>query len=195
MQERSVFLHGRPWELPDLVYQRLKESDTGDFLLVTNKIITAQMLGGIGEGFAVVSLYPMWWGRQYIVVLALIVLCVLSIILLALSIRYNISGQLPFWKGAVVMADNNGKKNVVHEIDREISDLVEDKALPEKAREPVVKKGAVSTKQEQDAHFRTADEGVIQKPGEESPAEETRTSVAEVLKQDLEKDGIIIKKG
>ena len=190
-----VFLHGRPWELPDLVYRRLKQPDTGDFFLVTNKIIAAQMLSGMGEGIAVVSLYPIWSGRQLIVALALIVISVLSIILLALSIRYNLSGQLPFWKGATVMADNSGKKNVVDEIDREISDLFEDEASPEQPVEMVIKKGSVDVKKEQHAGEQTTEEEVTQKPEvEEISMEKTGSEMKEGVEQDFEKDGIIIKK-
>jgi len=193
---KVVFLHGKPWELPDLVYHRLKQPDTGDFILVTNKIIAAKMLSGMGEGTAVVSLYPLWLGRQIIAALALIVISVLSILLLALSLRYNLSGQLSFWKGATVMADNSGKKNVVHEIDREISDLFEDEASPKQTVEMVIKKGAVNVKEEQPAEVQTTEEEVIQKPtAEESPAEKTGSDMKEGVEQDLEKDGIIIKKG
>jgi hypothetical protein len=200
LQGEEVFIHGRPWELPDMVYRRLKQPDTGDFYMVTNKIIAVKMLSGTGEGFAVVSLYPIWsWGR-FTFVFALIVICVLSILLLVLSIRYNLSGRLPFWKGALVMADENETKDVVNEIDREISDLFEDEASLEQQLEPVIKKGDVDVKKEQQTEEKAAEELEIQKPTAEEvpepvPVGKTDAPVGEGVEQDLEKDGIIIKKG
>ena len=202
IQEGVVFLHGRPWELPDMVYRHLEEPDTGDFFMVTNKIITAQILSGIEEDLAVVSLYRVWPGKEIIDAIALIGICAIAILLLTLSIRYNVSGQLHFWRGATAMSDEKEKQNVIHEIDREISDLFEDEASPEQPAVTAVKaegadmteKPAAQTKATTQA--RATEEEAIQKPAEkEKQAEKTSPGEREGGKQDLEKDGIIIKKG
>ena len=93
------------------------------------------------------------------------------------------------------MADNSGKKNVVDEIDREISDLFEDEASPEQPVEMVIKKGSVDVKKEQHAGEQTTEEEVTQKPEvEEISMEKTGSEMKEGVEQDFEKDGIIIKK-
>ena len=192
-----VFLHGRQWDLPDLVFRRLKQPEPGNFFMVTNKIIAVKMLGGMGEGIAVVSLYSLLTVRQLLVTLALIVIGVLSIILLALSVRYTLSGQLPFWKGAAVMAENNGKQSVVNEIDREISDLFEEESAPEQPVEPVIKKAAVAVTEERSAELKPSEGEAEREPvvGEETAVDETASEMRDVVDQDLVKDGIIIKKG
>jgi hypothetical protein len=192
-----VFLHGRQWELPDLVFRRLKQPEPGDFFVVTNKIITVKMLSGVGEGIAVVSLYSLLSVRQLMLTLALIVIGVLSIILLALSVWYTLSGQLPFWKGATVMAENSGKKSVVNEIDREISDLFEEESAPEQPVEPVIKKSAVAVTEEQPPELQPSEGEALRKPvgGEETAVDETASEMRDGMEQDLVKDGIIIKKG
>ena len=192
-----VFLYGRQWELPDLVFRRLKQPEPGNFFVVTNKIIAVKMLSGVGEGIAVVSLYSLLSVRQLMFTLALIVIGVLSIILLALSVRYTLSGQLPFWKGATVMAENSGKKSVVNEIDREISDLFEEESGPEQQVEPVIKKAAVAVTEEQSAEPPPSEGESERKPlvGEETAVDETASEMRDGMEQDLVKDGIIIKKG
>jgi hypothetical protein len=193
----TVLLYGRPWELPDLVYTTLNQSRAADFFLVTNKIIAVKLLGGMGEGNAIVSLYPLLSGRQLIIALALIVIIALSIILLALSIRYRLSGRLSFWKGAAAMGDKVTKKNVVNEIDREISDLFEDETVSEKLAEPVIKKvgtvvetpqpGAVQSEEDETA----GDQAYVEAVSDETSGSEQ----GEGKSEELEKDGIIIKRG
>jgi hypothetical protein len=206
LKDERVFLHGRQWELPAMVFRYLQLYGYRDFFVVTNKIITVSMLDGIGEGIAVVSLYPILTGRQFVVALALIVISVLSIILLALSIRYSLSGQLPFWKGDGFMAKSGDENNVVHEIDREISDLFEDEAAPEKFVEPVIKKGTGQAKEEQPVKRHKSDEKAAELAEEEeqpsvdaAPVEEKEEKPGPVQTvsavQELERDGIIIRKG
>ena len=192
-----VFLYGRQWDLPDLVFRRLKQPKPGDFFVVTNKIIAVKMLSGVGEGIAVVSLYSLLSVRQSMFTLALIVIGVLSIILLALSVRYTLSGQLPFWKGATVMAENSGNKSVVNEIDREISDLFEEESASEQLVEPVIKKAAVTVTEEQSAEPPPSEGEAERKPVvvEETAVDETASEIRDGMEQELVKDGIIIKKG
>ena len=196
IQEGVVFLHGRPWELPDMVYRHLEEPDTGDFFMVTNKIITAQILSGIEEDLTVVSLYRVWPGKEIIDAIALIGICAIAILLLTLSIRYNVSGQLHFWRGATAMSDKKEKQNVIHEIDREISDLFEDEASPEQPAVTAVKTDGADVKEKPATQARETEGKAIQKPAEkEKQAEKTSPDEREGGKQGLVKDGIIIKKG
>ena len=196
IQEGVVYLHGRPWELPDMVYRHLEEPDTGDFFMVTNKIITAQILSGIEEDLTVVSLYRVWPGKEIIDAIALIGICVIAILLLTLSIRYNVSGQLHFLRGATVMSDKKEKQNVIHEIDREISDLFEDEASPEQPAVTAVKTDGADVKEKPATQARETEGKAIQKPAEkEKQAEKTSPDEREGGKQGLVKDGIIIKKG
>jgi hypothetical protein len=196
IQEGVVYLHGRPWELPDMVYRHLEEPDTGDFFMVTNKIITAQILSGIEEDLTVVSLYRVWPGKEIIDAIALIGICAIAILLLTLSIRYNVSGQLHFWRGATAMSDKKEKQNVIHEIDREISDLFEDEASPEQPAVTAVKTDGADVKEKPATQARETEGKAIQKPAEkEKQAEKTSPDEREGGKQGLVKDGIIIKKG
>jgi len=196
IQEGVVYLHGRPWELPDMVYRHLEEPDTGDFFMVTNKIITAQILSGIEEDLTVVSLYRVWPGKEIIDAIALIGICAIAILLLTLSIRYNVSGQLHFWRGATAMSDKKEKQNVIHEIDREISDLFEDEASPEQPAVTAVKTDGADVKEKPATQARENEGEAIQKPAEkEKQAEKTSPDEREGGKQGLVKDGIIIKKG
>jgi hypothetical protein len=196
IQEGVVYLHGRPWELPDMVYRHLEEPDTGDFFMVTNKIITAQILSGIEEDLTVVSLYRVWPGKEIIDAIALIGICAIAILLLTLSIRYNVSGQLHFWRGATAMSDKKEKQNVIHEIDREISDLFEDEASPEQPAVTAVKTEGADVKEKPATQARETEGKAIQKPAEkEKQAEKTSPDEREGGKQGLVKDGIIIKKG
>jgi len=196
IQEGVVYLHGRPWELPDMVYRHLEEPDTGDFFMVTNKIITAQILSGIEEDLTVVSLYRVWPGKEIIDAIALIGICAIAILLLTLSIRYNVSGQLHFWRGATAMSDKKEKQNVIHEIDREISDLFEDEASPEQPAVTAVKTDGADVKEKPATQARETEGKAIQKPTEkEKQAEKTSPDEREGGKQGLVKDGIIIKKG
>lgn len=196
IQEGVVYLHGRPWELPDMVYRHLEEPDTGDFFMVTNKIITAQILSGIEEDLTVVSLYRVWPGKEIIDAIALIGICAIAILLLTLSIRYNVSGQLHFWRGATAMSDKKEKQNVIHEIDREISDLFEDEASPEQPAVTAVKTDGADVKEKPATQARETEGEAIQKPAEkEKQAEKTSPDEREGGKQGLVKDGIIIKKG
>jgi hypothetical protein len=114
-------------------------------------------------------------GKEIIDAIALIGICAIAILLLILSIRYNVSGQLHFWRGATAMSEKKEKQNVIHEIDREISDLIEDEAPPEQPAVTVVKTEGADVKEKQ--------------------TEKTSPGEREGGKQGLEKDGIIIKKG
>jgi hypothetical protein len=195
IKEGVVFLHGRPWELPDMVYRHLEKPDTGDFFMVTNKIITAQILSGIEEDLTVVSLYRVWPSKENIDAIALIGICAIAILLLILSIRYNVSGQLHFWRGATAMSDKKEKQNVIHEIDREISELFEDEASPVQPAVTAMKTEGADVKEKPATQAREIEGEAIQKPGEkEKQAEKTSPDARVSGKQGLEKDGIIIKK-
>lgn len=179
-----------------MVYRHLEKPDTGDFFMVTNKIITAQILSGIEEDLTVVSLYRVWPGKEIIDAIALIGICAIAILLLTLSIRYNVSGQLHFWRGATAMSDKKEKQNVIHEIDREISDLFEDEASPEQPAVTAVKTEGADVKEKPATQARETEGKAIQKPAEkEKQAEKTSPDEMEGGKQGLVKDGIIIKKG
>jgi hypothetical protein len=202
IQEGVVFLHGKPWKLPYMVYRHLEEPDSGDFFMVTNKIIAAQILSGIEEDLAVVSLYRVWPGKEITDAIALIGICAIAILLLTLSIRYNVSGQFHFWRGATVMSDKKENQNVIHEIDREISDLFEDEVSPEQPAVIAVKTEGVDVKEKAATQtkavtqVRVTEEEAIQEPAEKKKqAEKIVPKVVEGGKQGLEKDGIIIKKG
>jgi hypothetical protein len=192
----AVILYGRPWKLPHMVYRRLEEQDTVDFFMVTNKIITARMIGGREGELAVISLYGLRVGQNVVSAIALMGLLAAAILLLILSTRYNVSGELYFRRGVFAMPDKQEEQDVIHEIDREISDLIEEEIPPEPTPEtatPAEEKEAVVQPKDKSP---AAEEGVKGKPLEKKkPVEKTEQLEAEDEQKKLEKDGIIIKKG
>ena len=100
------------------------------------------------------------------------------------------------------MSDKKEKKSVISEIDREISDLFEDETPPEQPAVPTAKTEATDVKetpvtQAKAATQVQATEGeAIEEPAKTvKQAEKTSPDEGKGAKQELEKDGIIIKKG
>jgi len=123
-------------------------------------------------------------------------LLAVAILLLILSARYKVYGELYIGRGVIAMSDRKAEKDVIHEIDREISDLIEEEISPEpeaetaapaEEREAVVQPGGETP---------ATEEGLTKKPVEKKkPDERTKPQDEEYEQKNLEKDGIIIRKG
>ncbi len=195
-REGAAILYGRPWKLPDMVYRRLEEQDGAGFFMVTNKIITARIIGGREGALAVISLYGLRVGQNVISAIVLMGLLALAILLLILSARYKVYGELYIGRGVIAMSDRKAEKDVIHEIDREISDLIEKEISPEPAAETAAPAEEMEAVEQPGGEAPAAEEGLTKKPVEKKkPDERTELQEAEGEQKDLEKDGIIIRKG
>jgi hypothetical protein len=144
----------------------------------------------------VISRYP-FWGESWHVI-ALIVILPGAIFLLVYAVRYRRYDQTAEVRGALNMATKKESDDVVSEIDREISDLIDEgvaeggAAAPGKVRSDKTEKkpvkGSTTASAEAPAEAAASDEAVLEEVQRAVKKEEGEHS-------SLEKDGIIIRKG
>ena len=144
----------------------------------------------------VISRYP-FWGESWQVI-ALIVILPGAIFLLVYAIRYRRYDQKPEVRGALSMATKKESDDVISEIDREISDLIDEEVAESGAaalgkvrsdkteKKPV--KVSTTASAETPAEAAASDEAVLEEVQRAVKKEEGEHS-------SLEKDGIIIRKG
>jgi hypothetical protein len=195
-QGSTALVFGEPGSLHQVVYSYLEQPGESGFIALSDGIVTGSSLETSGDDLMVISRYP-FWGESWQVI-ALIVILPGAIFLLVYAVRYRRYEQTPEVRGARSMATKKESDDVVSEIDREISDLIDEEvaksgaAAPGKVRSDKTEKKPVkagtTASTETPAEAAASDEAVLEEVQRAVKKEEGEHS-------SLEKDGIIIRKG
>jgi hypothetical protein len=167
------------------------------FIALSDGIVTGSSPETSGDDLMVISRYP-FWGESWQVI-ALIVILPGAIFLLVYAIRYRRYDQKPEVRGALSMATKKESDDVISEIDREISDLIDEevaesgaaalgKVRSDNTEKKPVRKVSTTASAETPAEAAATDEAVLKEVQRAVKKEEGEHS-------SLEKDGIIIRKG
>jgi hypothetical protein len=141
------------------------------FLIGTQGVTMSRNVGTRDSTLMLISQYPVKFGRRAYNMFGLILIVILTIILAVSIIRYSVYGFGQIRGGLFIMADKKNKGDVISEIDKEISDIIDgEKVTPQT---PTKLTDTPTEKFEQ----KKSDDGVVEQ------------------RKKLEADGIIIKKG
>lgn len=140
--------------------------------------------------------------------IALIALLAVAILLLILAIRYRVSGEMYFRKGVRLMADKKvdrkEKSNVISEIDREISDIIDEEvgvasapSVEEESTGKIPKTPETSSSLKTEVASETKARAAPSEPEKIPEHTEAKPQEEQGLPEEseLERDGIIIRKG
>ncbi len=111
--------------------------DRGPVFIKINRILIARPLRLAGRDVYIVSIGPFIMGYTFFHSASLIVLLISAIILLIRTMLYSLKTKARKGKGVHAMDE---KSDIIHEIDMEISDIIEDETSPKKIPEAKLKK-------------------------------------------------------
>ncbi len=131
----------------------------------------SRIIGIRDSALMLISLYPVRFGRRAYNMFGLIAVVIITILLAVSTIRYSVYDFQQIRGGLYIMADKKDKGDVISEIDKEISDIIDGEEAPPKTPTKLVE---------------TPTEKLEQKKSED---------IVGGQEKKLEADGIIIKKG
>ncbi len=111
--------------------------DRSPVFIKINRILIAQPLRSAGRDVYIVSIGPFITGYSFFHSAALIVLLISAILLLMRTVLYSVKPKAQRGEGVHAMDE---KSDIIHEIDMEISDIIEDETSPKKTPEAKLKK-------------------------------------------------------
>jgi hypothetical protein len=170
-EETFTDLNGGSPQLIENIDEVVVILENNSFLISKQGITMSRIISVQDSTLMLISQYPVKLGRRAYNMFGLIAVVILTIILAVGIIRYSVYGFEQISGGLFIMADKKDKGDVISEIDKEISDIIDGEEAPLKTPAKLPD---------------TPTEKFAQKKSEDSEVEQRKK---------LEADGIIIKKG
>ncbi len=170
-EETLIAMNGESPPLSESIDEVVVILEKNSFLIGKQGIVMSRIIGIRDSALMLISLYPVRFGRRAYNMFGLIAVVIITILLAVSTIRYSVYDFQQIRGGLYIMADKKDKGDVISEIDKEISDIIDGEEAPPKTPTKLVE---------------TPTEKLEQKKSED---------IVGGQEKKLEADGIIIKKG